>query len=91
MAVFVVHPWGGLFTGMLLGCWIGVVVGCAVTLLLMGRRIRQLETVNLLLRSKLKSREKPRRTGTGGPPIVMPMPGTARGASQPMSRTARSL
>ncbi|MGA8109240.1 MAG: hypothetical protein WBD46_08590 [Acidobacteriaceae bacterium] len=91
MAVFVLHSWGGFFAGMLLGCWIGVVAGCAVTLLLMGRRVRQLETVNLLLRSKLKSREKPRRTGTGGAPLVMPLPGTGRSTSPSVGRTARGV
>ena len=91
MALIVVHPWVGFFSGMLVGCWIGVVVGCAVTLLLMGKRVRRLETVNSLLRSKLKVRENPRRTGTSRPPIVMPLPPAGRTGSPSATRAARGL
>lgn len=80
MAIFLLYPWVQFLTGLVAGCWLGVVIGCGVTLLLMGRRIRHMETVNVLLRSKLKVREKARKTGTGGPPLVMPMPGATRPA-----------
>lgn len=92
MALFVVHPWAPFITGMLAGCWIGAVIGCAGVLLLVGRRVRQLETINLLLRTMLKARERPQRTGTGGGgglTLVMPLPGASRMAGRPMSRIAR--
>jgi len=90
MALFVVHPWAPFVTGMLAGCWVGAVIGCAGVLLVVGRLVRQLETINLLLRTKLKARLKPQRTGTGGgPTLVMPIPSPAREAATPMRRIAR--
>jgi hypothetical protein len=89
MALFEVHSWGGFATGLLTGCWIGVVVGCAATLLLIGKRVRQLETINLLLRSKLKVLERPRKTGAIGPALVMPRPGSVRSEQAHRSRTAQ--
>lgn len=91
MALIIVHPWTGFFSGLLVGCWTGVVIGCGVTLLLAGKRVRQLEAINELLRTKLRSHEKPRKTGTGGPPIVMPMPAAGRSPSPPIARSAGSL
>jgi hypothetical protein len=60
-------------------------------LLLVGRRVRQLEGINLLLHTKLKARIKPQRTGTGGtsPTLVMPLPSSARQTERPRERIAR--
>lgn len=91
MALISVHPWQGFFSGLLVGCWIGVVMGSLVTLLLVGRRVRQLETINHLLRSRLRSHDTPRKTGTGGPPIVLPLPGAGRSSPIPITRRIRSL
>jgi len=88
MALFVVHPWAPFVSGMLAGCWIGAAIGCAGVLLLVGRRVRQLETINLLLRARLKVREKPHRTGTG-PALVMPLPSASRKAEKSVSKMAR--
>jgi len=92
MAPFDVHPWARFLTGMLIGCWFGAAIACAGLLLVVGRRIRQLEAVNLLLRTKLKARAagiSVRRTGTTGPMLVMPMPGSARRSESPLPRIAR--
>jgi hypothetical protein len=91
MVVFELHPWARFFAGVVTGCWIGVVVGCAVALLLAGRKVRQLETINRVLRNRLKARTRPQRTGTGGggPMLVMPIPGAERRAEKPASRIAR--
>jgi hypothetical protein len=76
---------------MLTGCWIGAAVACVGVLLVVGRRVRQLETLNLFLRTKLKARAMHRRLGTGGPgpTLVMPLPGSTRKAESPASRMAR--
>jgi hypothetical protein len=90
MTLFVVHPWAQFFAGVVTGCWIGALIACAGLLLLVGRRVRQLESVNLLLRMKLKSRGVPQRTGTGGPgpTLVMPLPSAAR-TTERVGRIAR--
>lgn len=89
--MLVVHPWAQFFAGMLIGCWIGAIIATAGILLLVGKRVRQLETVNLLLRTKLKARLKPLRTGTGGSGsmLVMPHPGSARPGGSIAGRIAR--
>ncbi len=89
--MLVVHPWAQLFIGMLIGCWIGAAIATAGILLLVGRRVRQLEDVNLLLRTRLKARTKPPRTGTGGSGsmLVMPRPGSARSGGSTAGRIAR--
>ena len=74
--LLMVHSWIGFFSGTITGCWIGVLIGCGVTLLLMGRRVRQLELLNVLLRSKLRALQRPRRVS--GPALVMPKPGPVR-------------
>jgi hypothetical protein len=91
MALLVVHPWAQFFAGMLIGCWIGAAVACAGVLLLIGRKVRQLEGINLTLRMKLKARNALRRTGTGGPrpPLVMPIPGSLRKVEPPITRIRR--
>jgi hypothetical protein len=89
MALFEVRSLSGFLTGMLTGCWIGGLVACAATLLLMGKRVRQLETINRLLRSKLRLLERPHRMGTGGPALVMPRPGTLRSEQAHRSRAVQ--
>ncbi|HTX40862.1 MAG TPA: hypothetical protein VMD25_03465 [Acidobacteriaceae bacterium] len=84
------HPWVRFLTGLISGCWIGVVVGCAVTLVMVGKRMRQLQNTNLVLRLKLRSRAKPRPTGTAGsgPLLVFPLREMNRPASAPMAKVA---
>ena len=84
-----IHPWARFFAGMLAGCWIGAVVACGGVLLLAGRRIRHLENLNLLLRTRLRAHIRPRRTGSmvAGPALVMPLPDSERRTS----RTARVI
>jgi hypothetical protein len=91
MAVLVVHPWAQFFTGMLIGCWIGAAVACAGVLLMVGRKVRRLESINLLLRTKLKARVRMPRSGTGtsGSMLVMPLPGTSRRPQGPTGKIAR--
>jgi hypothetical protein len=91
MALFVVHPWARFFAGMLVGCWIGAAVACAGLLLFIGRKVRQLEAVNLILRRKLKARLSPRRARTAGvaPLLVMPAPDSVRKIESPITRIAR--
>ena len=55
MAPFLAVPWFWLFAGMLAGCWIGATVGSAGVLLLAERRMKRLETINELLRMKLRA------------------------------------
>ncbi len=90
MAVLVVHPWAQFLTGMLIGCWVGAAVACAGVLLLVGRKVRRLESINLLLRTKLKARTKPQRgTGTSGSMLVMPLPDSLRRTERPAGRIMR--
>ena len=56
MLMLDLYPWARFIAGVVTGCWIGVMIGCAVALLLAGRRVRQLESMNLLLRLKLNAR-----------------------------------
>lgn len=73
MALFDAHPWVRFFSGVLTGCWIGVIIGCAVALLFSGRRVRQLASANMVLRMKLRAREKPKRSAApAGPVLVVP-------------------
>jgi hypothetical protein len=88
MTLLMARSWIGFFSGTLTGCWIGVVVGCGVTLLLMGRRVRQLETINLLLRSKIKVLQRPQRAT--GPALVMPRPSPVRVERVANSRAAQA-
>jgi hypothetical protein len=90
MALIDAHSWLRFASGLMVGCWIGALIGGAVALLFTGRRIRQLETVNMLLRVKLRAREKPQRTGTGGtgPVLVVQPRDTNRPASAPIMRNA---
>jgi hypothetical protein len=81
----VLYPWLRLDVGFFLGCWFGVLVGCGLTILLAGRRFRQLQTANVVLRLKLRIQEKtlPRRSG---PVVIVP---AARGpVGAPLVRVA---
>ena len=69
MIAFDIHPWLRLSTGLILGGWVGVAVGGAITILFSGKRLHQLEAANLLLRAKLRSIEKAQRPG---PILVAP-------------------
>jgi len=95
MAMFVIHPWARFLAGMLTGCWIGALIASAGVILLMGRRVRQLESINLLLRTKLKKRTRGPQagsgtgTGGGGHMLVMPLPTAYRKPEKPASRVAR--
>lgn len=90
MAVLVVHPWAQFLTGMLIGCWVGAAVACAGLLLLVGRKVRRLESINLLLRTKLKARTKPQHAvGTAGSMLVMPLPDALRKTDRPAPRIVR--
>ena len=84
MALAEVHSWARFIAGMLAGCWIGALVACGGILLLVGRRVHQLEAMNLLLRTRLRARSLPPRGGAGEPSLVMPLPGPER----PISRIA---
>jgi hypothetical protein len=90
MTVIDAHPWVRFFTGFLTGGWVGVAVGCVVTLLFSGRRLRQLESANLLLRVKLRAHERPRRAGTNpaGPVLVVPPGGAQRAGNNPVGKVA---
>jgi hypothetical protein len=85
MVLLDVQPWMRFTIGLVVGCWIGVAVGLAIVMLLTGRRLRQLETANLVLRLKLRARERARRSATGAGPILVAKPGG--GVSQPVTGT----
>lgn len=84
MELLDLHSWVRFGAGLIAGWWIGAAIGLAIALLLAGRRIRQLETANALLRLKLRAREKSRHKATWstGPVLVVP-PGVNRSASSP--------
>jgi hypothetical protein len=81
MVVFDIHPWLRLSTGLILGCWIGVAIGGAIAVLCAGKRLHQLETANVLLRMKLRTHDKPHRTG---PILVTPSASASRAANGPL-------
>lgn len=80
-----IQPWLRFSTGILVGCWIGVAVGCAIAMLFTGRRLKQLETANLLLRVKLRAKERARRPIPGAGPILVGNP--SGGVSRPPTGT----
>lgn len=90
MVLLAAHPWIRFATGLITGCWIGVFVGAALTLLLAGRRMRELDLANRVLRIRLKARERQGRSGTGrvAPILVMPPGAFRRSASAPPGRAA---
>jgi len=84
------YPWAHFIVGVITGCWIGVVIGCAVALFLAGRRVRQLEARNLLLRVQLHARRQP-QTGelrASGHGLALGRSGS-RAAEPLMGRIAR--
>lgn len=86
-------PWLHFTTGLIAGCWIGAVIGGVIVLLFAGKRVRQLETSNMLLRVKLRAKEKQRQhspaaSGGSGPILVVPPRDTNRPASAPLYRRA---
>jgi hypothetical protein len=90
MLMLDLYPWARFIAGVVTGCWIGVMIGCAVALLLAGRRVRQLESMNLLLRLKLNARRE--QTGglrATGPGLALPRSGGNRTADALISRIAR--
>jgi hypothetical protein len=91
MALLLVRPWAEFFAGVLTGCWIGAGIACAGVLLLVGRRVRQLEGINLLLRTKLKASFKPQQLETAGPgpALVVPLPISHRRTAQTRERIYR--
>ncbi|MGA8528274.1 MAG: hypothetical protein WB622_01070 [Acidobacteriaceae bacterium] len=89
MAPLAGFSWGWFFAGLLLGSWIGATVGSAGVLLLAGRRMKHLETVNHLLRVKLRQYTRPRlapHRGLG--PVLRPFRVIADTATIPIDRIA---
>lgn len=85
MVAFEAHSWVRFSVGMIAGCWIGAAFGCAIMMLLTGRRLRQLEAANLLLRVKLRARQKAAsKAGSGGGPVLIVPPRANRAASAPL-------
>jgi hypothetical protein len=89
MAAIAFYPWLRFAFGLLAGCWIGAAAGLGITLMLAGRRIQQLEEANLMLRAKLRAREKTRQPESGGAGPVLVLPSAVRRpASAPIGRVA---
>jgi hypothetical protein len=80
MVVFDIHPWLRMSTGLILGGWIGVPVGCAMTVLFSARRLHQLEAANVMLRTRLRTREKAQRPSSI---LVMPPAASSRAGDAP--------
>jgi hypothetical protein len=91
MFMSVLYSWAHFLAGVVAGCWIGVIVGCGVALLLAGRRVRQLEAANLLLRVQLHARREQQPGGLRaiGHGLALPRSGGSRKADARMSRIAR--
>lgn len=89
MVAIALYPWLRFGFGILTGCWIGVALGVGMAVILAGRRIKDLEEANALLRTKLRVRDKARQSGTGGSgPILIVPPNVHRPASAPLGRVA---
>ena len=85
MVAFDIHPWLRLSTGLIVGGWIGVAVGIAITSLISGKRVHQLQTANVLLRTKLRTREKAQRPSPIlSPVLVMPQASASRSSEGPL-------
>jgi hypothetical protein len=90
MAPWTGFPWAWLLGGLLLGSWIGATIGSAGVLLLAGRRMRKLETVNHLLRMKLRMHIQRHRPAPPRalPPLMRPFQVVRETASIPIDRIA---
>jgi hypothetical protein len=89
MFAFAFYPWLRFGLGLLAACWIGAAVGLCITLMLAGHRIQQLEEANLMLRAKLRARDKTQQSGSGGSgPVLVVPPAVNRTASAPIGRVA---
>jgi hypothetical protein len=88
MVALSLYPWLRFGFGILAGCWIGVALGFGIAAFLTGRRIQDLEEVNIMLRAKLRVRDKARQPGTGGGPVLVVPPAVNRRASAPVGRVA---
>jgi hypothetical protein len=90
MAPLAAFPWAWLVAGLLLGSWIGATIGSAGVLLLAGRRMKRLETINQLLRVKLRTHRlrswpAPQREL---PPVLRPFRVVKETATIPIDRFA---
>jgi hypothetical protein len=90
MALLAAFPWGYFFAGLLLGSWIGATIGSAGVLLLASRRMKKLETVNQLLRVKLRSHMQRYRPAAqrGLAPVLRPFKVVTETATIPIDRIA---
>jgi hypothetical protein len=90
MAPLASFPWAWLLAGLLLGSWIGATVGSAGVLLLAGRKMKRLETVNQLLRIKLKTyTQRPLSAAHRGlSPALLPFKVVTEPAALPIDRIA---
>ncbi|HEY1809636.1 MAG TPA: hypothetical protein VGG42_13810 [Acidobacteriaceae bacterium] len=90
MAPFAESPWVWLLAGLLLGSWIGATIGSAAVLLLAGRRMKKLETVNQLLHTRLKTYTHRSRVVaySGLAPVLRPFQVVRETATLPIDRIA---
>ena len=89
MAPLAAVPWAWLLAGLLLGSWIGATIGSAGVLMLAGRRMKKLETVNHLLRVKLRGHlQRARPAPRGLSPFLRPFKAVTETAAIPIDRLA---
>lgn len=90
MAPLATFSWSWFFGGLLLGSWIGATIGSTGVLLLASRRMKHLETVNSLLRLKLRSYlPQSRPAGRRGlAPVLRPFNVVTETATIPIDRIA---
>jgi|HubBroStandDraft_3_1064219.scaffolds.fasta_scaffold557744_2 hypothetical protein len=86
MAFFELHSGLRFSIGLIFGCWAGVTLGVVIALMLVGRRMKQLEAENQLLSERLRKRATPlARTGTtGAGPSLVSSQGIHRSVSSPL-------
>ncbi|HZZ40947.1 MAG TPA: hypothetical protein VFE06_17555 [Acidobacteriaceae bacterium] len=90
MAPLAAFSWSWFLVGLLLGSWIGATIGSACVLLLAGRRMKKLETVNQLLRVKLRAHMlRPRAAAHRAlAPVLRPFRVVTETAAIPIDRIA---
>lgn len=90
MAPLAAVHWVWLSAGLLLGSWIGATIGSAGVLLLAGRRMKKLETVNQLLRIRLRAyTQRSRNVAQRGlAPVLRPFRIVTEPATLPIDRIA---